>query len=186
MDIVEIIRRQDLEIDEAKLTLAEAEARAASAGRALADAQLRLDGLVKERSMLIHTAERFGAVESPTSDEVPTPPSRSEWMEFTRLDAVENALDRNGPMHINEIVEFLRESGRSGDDYPLVSATLATLRSRRGSVKPLGKGRWEFIAGGKELRVSLEKQADEARARIGALGLPPQIEETPTGEEVTE
>jgi hypothetical protein len=132
--VLGLIRRHDAEIADAEARLAALNLQVATAKRLLAD-------LNRERSALETMARRSG-VQPPRgraseSDE----PS---WVEMPRVLAVQQVLDdASGPLHLVEIESALQSHGRCNDDVALISATLAYLKRRRGTVTSLGSGRWK-------------------------------------------
>ena len=146
MDIAELLRRQDLDIAAAERESEAAQERAMRAAKEAAEVYDHLNALRIERATLEQAARRYGAVDQPLADvgTVEIAPA-FDWTTMNRLDAVERVLQQRGmPLHINDIVTVLAQYGRTGDTYQLISATLSTLRTRRGSVRPVGGGRWVF------------------------------------------
>jgi hypothetical protein len=133
--IVDLIRRHDAEIVSAEAWITSLNQQILTMRRLLAD-------LVRERSALEAMAEREGVKAPPASG--PVCPEGPAWTELSRVQAVQQALvEASGPLHLVEIEAVLRSRGRSNDDVALISATLAYLKRRRGSVASVGGGRWE-------------------------------------------
>ncbi len=133
--IVDLIRRHDAEIVSAEAGITSLNQQISTARRLLAD-------LVRERSALETMAEREGVKAPPVPGTVCQ--EGSSWTELSRVQAVQQALaEASGPLHLVEIEAVLRSRGRSNDDVALISATLAYLKRRRGSVTSVGGGRWE-------------------------------------------
>ena len=66
---------------------------------------------------------------------------------LTRVQAVERALVRSGSaLHLREIESVLRSHGRPARRCRVISATLAYLKRQRGTVRCVGRGRWEATA----------------------------------------
>jgi hypothetical protein len=135
--VVGLIRRHDEEIINAEARLAALNQQVATARRLLAD-------LNRERSALETMAQR-GGVEAPWRSS--TASQKPNWTEMPRVLAVQQVLDdARGPLHLGEIESTLKEHGRCNDDVALISATLAYLKRRRGTVTSLGGGRWKTSA----------------------------------------
>jgi hypothetical protein len=133
MEIQELLTRVDAKIKEAAehLKFAEAEAEKARAD---------LVQLMGDREDLVDVARRFGV------PLVGAPEEAAEWKNLSRLDAVERALsEHKGSLHLTEILKVLESHGRDQDSYSLVSASLANIKERRGTVRSLGSGRWEYV-----------------------------------------
>ena len=131
--VVDLIRRNDAEIAGAEAWLSTLNQQVTSVKRLLSD-------LNRERATLEQMARRSG-VDAPTG---PARPSRTpNWIEMPRVQAVQQVLDEaTGPLHLQEIEAALRSHGRGNDDVALISATLAYLKRRRGSVTSMGAGCW--------------------------------------------
>lgn len=134
-------------------------------------ARQRLDSLVNERGVLEGVARRQGMLDEAeiANRADSTEPDGPEWSDLSRLDAVEHVLkEAKGPLHINHIVSRLTSLGRPNDTYHLVSASLATLKDRRGTVRPVGGGNWIYTPN------AMSQLAADTHARIrGGLQLPP-------------
>jgi hypothetical protein len=173
MEIDALLQRQDAEITAAHVELKEAEENAAAANERAAFARDKVASLMAERRIMERLARRYGALPA----EPPTPPAEDDWTSLNRLDAVEKAL-QNGPLHLGEIEIVLQQHGRTDDTYALISASLATLRRRRKSVKPLGGGRWATDPDGIAQQRVMSRIATDQRLRIfgDGLQLPPPRE----------
>jgi hypothetical protein len=94
-------------------------------------------------SALLDVAVHFGVIRE---DEVEMPAAEeirpNAWLGYKRQAAVESALiELNRPVHLRDIVEFLRSKGRTDDTVDLVSAALSALR-HKGLAEPRGSGVW--------------------------------------------
>jgi hypothetical protein len=132
--LAELIDRQDAEIAGAEQQLATLTEQVAAVRRLLGD-------LRRERSVLEAVARRAG---DPAAIGGATPGPVPAWTSLTRVQAVEQTLLRSrGALHLREIESLLRSNGRTYDDVALISATLAYLKRQRGTVRCVGRGRWE-------------------------------------------
>ena len=131
---LDLIRRHDAEIVSAEAWLTALNQQVATVKGLLAD-------LNRERSALVTMARRSG-VEAPAGAGPRS--QRPSWTEMPRVQAVQQVLDdAPGPLHLLEMEAVLRSHGRVNDGVSLISATLAYLKRRRGSVRSVGGGRWE-------------------------------------------
>jgi hypothetical protein len=151
-DLLDLIRDYDQDIAKAEVEAQAAIDRVHEAAKAATLARGRFETLRSERSVLAKIAEERGIAEHVAPlPEATIPPEdyEDDWRSMNRLDAVERILRESpGPMHINDIENSLRFHGRLDDNYQVISASLANLKSRRGTVVAVGQGRWEYVRAG--------------------------------------
>ncbi len=132
--ILDLIRRHDAEIVSAEAWLSALNQQVETVTRLLVD-------LNREKCALEAMAHR-SSVEP--SDGLASMVKPAGWAQLSRVRAVQRVLDEApGPLHLAEIEAVLRSHGRFNDDVALISATLAYLKRRRGTVASVGGGRWE-------------------------------------------
>lgn len=149
MDLPSLFDRIDTAIAETAQGLEAAEETAAHLNAKLFELRKRMEDLQSQRLALETISREFGEGE----DQVPLPPSdaapNDEWVRLPRLGAVERILQLSPvPMHLDQIGAALRSHGRTGDTYPLISASLATLKRRKGSVVATDRGWWQYVRAG--------------------------------------
>jgi hypothetical protein len=147
-NILDLIRGYHPRIAEAAIATQAANEAANEASRAATVARLELEQLKKELAVLVKVALDHG-IDPPELSPSDLPQEAEDWRSLNRLDAVERVVREAAvPVHINEIVDVLQSHGREEDSYQLVSASLANLKARRGTVIPVGQGKWTFNASG--------------------------------------
>jgi hypothetical protein len=183
MDIMEILANKDAEITRTASEVNQAEVVASVANQSLAEKRTHLEKLRHQRETLAEVAQQYGVVEenpATTLEAMDVAAEEiAEWRSLTRLDAVERVLrEATGPRHITEIDMDLKAHGRPDETYALVSASLANLRRRRGTVVPLGHGRWEFNRAGTNTGRNpvMEQMAQDVGDRL-AHGMEPVMTE---------
>jgi hypothetical protein len=156
MDLLETLDWLDQRISQAESDAETADRKSLEAAMAAVLIREELEKLRSQRVTVEELARTVGVLSEPetleTIDVVPTELARAEteeWRAMSRLDAVERVLrEATSARHITEIETDLKFHGRTTDTYPLVSASLANLRARRGTVVPVGHGRWEYNRAG--------------------------------------
>jgi len=176
VNINELLKKQDAEIERVRAETIAARDIALEATEIADKKTDELQALINERSALAEVAKRFGAIDK-SPPEIASNDDGEKWRRMTRLDAVERIVRESPvPIHITEIQGALTAHGRTEESYALVSASLANLRQRRGTVQPVGKGHWRYVSSGQHV---MDQIAAETRARLnavahGQLVLPPR------------
>jgi hypothetical protein len=132
-DIMEIYEARDA----VRQRLAEAHKEQERLANLVPQLERQLEGI--ESFIAFHEAESNGEVVR-----LPKPPARDriDLASLTRPNAILAVLrEDRGPFSPNDIVQKLREGGRSNDDSHKVGTALSRLKSRR-LVQTLGYGRW--------------------------------------------
>src|ERR1035437_9603479 len=173
MDIMELLRRQDEQVSHAASEVNAAEILAAEAHQDLIQKRMHFEKLREQRETLTDVARQNGVLDETTKESPDvfdlTGEATNEWRSLTRLDAVERVLrETTAPRHITEIETDLKFHGRTDDTYPLVSASLANLRARRGTVVAVGHGRWEFNRAGTNTVVTNQIAMSEEKSLYDA------------------
>jgi hypothetical protein len=114
--------------------------------------------------------------DGPSASAIMDAEETEEWRALNRLDAVERVLrEHQVPMLLGAIAAALEEHGRHADTTPVISASLAHLKKRRGSVSSQRRGLWYYVPKGEPLMVGrrirqLHVQPEESRppANCGA------------------
>lgn len=136
MEIADLIQRVTDELNELA-------ARRAALHEELARVEFGVNRASTRLAVLQDLAKTLGLEPPPPAEPTPT-----GWSGLNRQEASLRALEEAGrPLHLREIVDYLREQGRMTDTVGLISAALAALK-RKGFVRPgERRGVWQIVPG---------------------------------------
>lgn len=135
MDVEDLIRQ-------ARSRVQELAAQRGMLHEQLAVAERDYSEAITELTVLEGLAARYGFAPEPSPP--PSKPAPAGWVRLNRQEAALRVLNETAsPMHLRDIVAYLKREGRTSDTLPLISAALAALK-RKGRVRSIGRGTWEL------------------------------------------